>query len=225
MTPPLQKPIDVVLTGGPCGGKTTAIALLVERLHANGYAAIIVDEAASRVFSMIPNPVLRAAILSDPASNREFQNVLITAQIADREQAMRLAALTGNPRVVVIRDRAVTDDAAYIDRQVFDGLLADRGLTYAGIRDEADLVIHLVTAADGAEAFYTTGNNSARYESPVEARAQDRRTHDAWTGHRNRVVIDNSTDFTGKLERVWATLARELGIAGPRRATVDREIA
>jgi uncharacterized protein HemX len=42
---------------------------------------------------------------------------------------------------------------------------------------------NLVTAAQGAESFYTLANNETRIETPDEAREQDRRTLDAWTGH------------------------------------------
>jgi len=38
-----------------------------------------------------------------------------------------------------------------------------------------DLVLHLVTAANGAEAFYTNANNTARRETAEEARDLDSR--------------------------------------------------
>ena len=38
-----------------------------------------------------------------------------------------------------------------------------------------DLVLHLVTAASGAEAFYTNANNTARRETADEARGLDSR--------------------------------------------------
>jgi len=36
-----------------------------------------------------------------------------------------------------------------------------------------DLVLHLVTAAHGAEKFYTRSNNATRKETPEQARALD----------------------------------------------------
>jgi hypothetical protein len=54
-----------------------------------------------------------------------------------------------------------------------------------------EAVIHLETAANGAEKFYTGENNQARYESAEEARSLDRKLQDAWTGHPSFFVIDN----------------------------------
>ena len=39
-----------------------------------------------------------------------------------------------------------------------------------------DAVLHLVTAADGAELHYTTENNQTRTESPDQARDMDARS-------------------------------------------------
>ena len=40
----------IVLTGGPCAGKTTAITTIAERLWENGFIVFIVPEAASMIF-------------------------------------------------------------------------------------------------------------------------------------------------------------------------------
>ena len=43
-----------------------------------------------------------------------------------------------------------------------------------------DMVLHLVTAADGAEKHYTTANNTARRETAAEAVALDRKIAKNW---------------------------------------------
>lgn len=40
----------VVLTGGPCAGKTTALAVLEERMRSRGFRTFMVPEAASMLF-------------------------------------------------------------------------------------------------------------------------------------------------------------------------------
>jgi hypothetical protein len=40
-----------------------------------------------------------------------------------------------------------------------------------------------VSAADGAEEFYTGQNNEARYENVTEAKALDKKLINAWVGH------------------------------------------
>lgn len=46
-----------------------------------------------------------------------------------------------------------------------------------------DAIIHLVTAADGAEKYYTLDNCVARSETPELARLLDLNTQKAWLGH------------------------------------------
>lgn len=41
----------IILTGGPCAGKTTAITTLADKLREQGFATYIVPEAASLIFS------------------------------------------------------------------------------------------------------------------------------------------------------------------------------
>ena len=53
-----------------------------------------------------------------------------------------------------------------------------------------DAVLHLVTAADGAEEFYGKGTES-RYESISGARIKDRRVQEAYMGHKNWARIEN----------------------------------
>jgi CYTH domain-containing protein len=81
--------------------------------------------------------------------------------------------------------------------------------------DRYELVVHLVTAAEGAEEFYTLANNAARTETRAEACALDELTMNAWKGSRHLRVVDNSTDFEGKLLRVRQEIARVLGIPEP----------
>ena len=49
-------------------------------------------------------------------------------------------------------------------------LLEEYGLTKSKIMDRYDAVFHLVTAAKGAEEFYTLSNNQARTETIEQAR-------------------------------------------------------
>ena len=69
-----------------------------------------------------------------------------------------------------------------------------------------DLVLHLKTAAEGAEPFYSTLNTTptdgVRTETAEEARELDAKILMNWMRvHRSVVVIDNSTDFGQKVTR------------------------
>ena len=60
-------------------------------------------------------------------------------------------------------------------------------------------VIHLVSAANGAEAFYTIEEHATRSEGVELARLLDDRASNAWVGHPYFDVIDNSTGFDSKV--------------------------
>ena len=64
-----------------------------------------------------------------------------------------------------------------------------------------DQIIHMVTAANGAEQFYTLENNVTRTESIDFAREIDKRLSKAWIGHPVLDCIDNCGAFEVKIAR------------------------
>jgi CYTH domain-containing protein len=83
-----------------------------------------------------------------------------------------------------------------------------------------------VSAADGAEQYYTTATNSTRYEKADEeglrlARELDKRVIKAWTGHPHLRVINNHDDFEQKMNRVLREISNVLGL--PLRVTEERK--
>jgi len=73
-----------------------------------------------------------------------------------------------------------------------------------------DQIIHMVTAANGAEKYYTLDTNSVRTEGLELAREIDKKCANAWLGHPYLNVIDNSTDFEMKIARVLQVLLLEI---------------
>ncbi len=73
----------------------------------------------------------------------------------------------------------------------------------------------MVSAADGAREFYSTHTNPARLENAEHAAVVDGRIQAAWTGHPHLRIIDNSTDFEGKIRRTIAAVSHVLGIPEP----------
>lgn len=102
--------------------------------------------------------------------------------------------------------RAATD----LPKSAWTRVLARLGASEAALTARYDLVLHLVTAADGAEAAYTLSNNPARTESAEQAKELDARVVALWCSHPRRRIIDNSTDFGGKMDRCRDALDRLL---------------
>lgn len=71
-------------------------------------------------------------------------------------------------------------------------------------------IVHMVTSANGAEAFYTTQDHRARTENLELARVVDERASGAWLGHPYFDLIDNSTDFENKIIRLISTICKRM---------------
>ena len=109
---------------------------------------------------------------------------------------------------MIVVDRGLLDISAYLPQAQWAEVLAANGLAEGELAARYDMVCHLVTAADGAEEFYTTANNAARTETAEQARELDAKVRAAWAAHSNVAVIDNSTAFKEKCQRcVDAVLA------------------
>jgi CYTH domain-containing protein len=93
----------------------------------------------------------------------------------------------------------------------------------ARMRDERyDAVLHLVTAADGAEKYYTLQNNATRTETVEQAIAVDCAIREAWLGSPAHRIVGNtlSAGFEDKMDRCIGALSRQLGL--PRPGAVKR---
>ena len=75
-------------------------------------------------------------------------------------------AINSDIKTVIICDRGVMDGSAYTEEKVWQALLDETAWNTIQLRDRRyEAIIHMVTAADGAEEFYTGENNEARYET------------------------------------------------------------
>ncbi len=198
----------IVLTGGPCSGKSSSLAYLTERLSDQGYMVFVIPETATLI-SM--NGIDRRKMDRTTQVNA-YEEANLELQLAFEETYVRAVnrIFPGRKKVVLL-DRGVMDIKAFVPREDFRAMLKRKGLREVALRDRYTGVIHLVTAADGAEAFYTTENNGTRIETPAEARELDRRTRESWLGHPHLKIIDNRTDFEGKIRRVFDAISQLLG--------------
>lgn len=96
----------------------------------------------------------------------QFQKALMGLQIALEKQFVDIISIKpAGKYAFVLCDRGLLDGSAYIDEATFNGLLEESGLDRSDCLNTYDIVIHLVTAAKGAEKYYTTDNNNARNET------------------------------------------------------------
>jgi hypothetical protein len=95
------------------------------------------------------------------------------------------------------------DVSAYLPREYWLKVLKAMGETEESLAERYSACCHLVTAADGAEKFYTTDNNEARTETADVARVLDKKILEAWKIHKNRAIVDNASgSFDSKIKSV-----------------------
>ena len=194
----------IVITGGPCAGKSTALAWIQAEYTKKGYAVIFVPESATEL-------ILAGISSSTLNSDISFQTVLLKNQLTKEKLFEEAAKKINNEKILIVCDRGAMDGKAYIKQYKYEQMLKCLGLNEVELRDNYDAVFHLVTTAIGAKEYYTLENNKARYESVEEAIQSDKKTLQAWTGHPHLRVIDNSTDFEGKMLRLLREISAFLG--------------
>ncbi len=201
----------IAVSGGPCGGKSSFLAKAARWLQGHGIHPVMLGETSTELMTAGITPALLGLLPYE----RELTKYLLAREDTYRSVAEQIPS----QRVVVFEDRGVFDAEAYMGEAAFREMCTTLGYNRAELMHRYAMVVHLVTAADGAEAFYTLENNAARTETPEQARTLDARTRHAWRGHPHLAVIDNSTDFNGKMQRALGALARVLHMPAP----IERE--
>lgn len=104
--------------------------------------------------------------------------------------------------------------------------MASNGWNSVELRDNRyNQIIHMVSAANGAEEFYSTEEHACRSEGVELARELDYKAAAAWVGHPYFDVIDNSQDFETKICRMIECVCQKLGIdIGDRLRASSRKV-
>ena len=180
-----KKITRIVLTGGPAAGKTTLISrILKEFKQEDGWKVITIPETATELisgFGIGPFPGCMSML--------DFQYYVIEDQLHKERLALRAAEAVPEEKVLIVYDRALFDDKAYISDEEFRSVLAHFGRTEEEVLAGYDTVLHLVSCAKGAEFAYNYGNAALH----------------------SLQIIDNSVDFEDKINRAIAAIYRVLG--------------
>jgi len=198
------------ITGGPCAGKTTCLQFLSERFTPQ-YKVYIIPELATMTVgagvAIIPSEFT-------PDTHTVFTKGIMKAQM-DLENYFYEIAKIQKEDVIIFTDRGMCDNLAYCSEETKERVFNETGWNTQKLTNQRyDAIFHLVTAADGAEEFYTTENNEARSEGVDLAKMLDKWTQNSWISHQSHFVIDNSIPgFNKKVERLYMLIANFLGIS------------
>ncbi len=179
----------IALTGGPGGGKTTAVDLFRREM---GDGVVIVPEAATMMFTggfpRYPElDAVRSAQLAIYHVQRNLEDI----------QAARY------PDRILLCDRGTIDGAAYWPEQNGD-FFNSLGTTLEDELSRYDGVIFFESAAVGGLGI--EGGNPVRHESLTEAVEIDSRLRHYWSKHERFVVVHHNKSFFKKISFGLAVL-------------------
>lgn len=195
----------IVLTGGPCAGKTTARSWIQNSFERLGYRVLFIPEAYTELDC---GGIFSGAF----RCNLDFQLPQFWLQLENEKVYERAARLMDTDKVLIVCDRGTIDNKPYMTEEEFSQILSELGMTEQQMLLSYDAVFHMVTAANGAEEFYTLSNNQARKETPQEAVVLDNQLISAWAAHPYLRIIDNSgSDFEEKLQQLLCEIRIFLG--------------
>ncbi len=172
----------IVLTGGPGGGKTTALDLFRRELEGR---VAIVPEAATTIFS---SGIKRV----------KDEDLIKSQQVAiyQLQKNLELLQRRTHPDCLVICDRGSLDGLAYWPGTEEDFFKTIKSSFEAEIA-EYDAVIFFETAARSGEPIKS--NNPIRNESQDQAIALDKKLQDIWSKHPNYNFVGSSQSFIKKI--------------------------
>lgn len=189
------------------------MAEVAERLRSRGFGVYLVPEAATMLFT-------GGGSITDATDDQvvNFQTQLMRVQMVLEDCFIKLARASSTAQNFVLVDRGICDGRAYMKPHLWQRMLRENNLEVIDIRDSRyDLVVHLVTAADGAPEFYSHETNKQRSESPGDAIKIDQLIQNAWLGTPYLRIVDNRTGFREKINRVDAHISELAGLHLTRR--------
>ena len=190
---------NIVLTGGPCAGKTTTIAKVKEDLENLGYHVLLLNECATEIINGGIRP-----FGDNQVSVFDFQNEILNLQIFKEKRFLDIISkLPEDTKCIILSDRGIMDSKAYLGSELFTKLLDQNNLKEDDLGQQYDMVIHLVTVAANNQNKYNNSTNSARFEEDIdEVLDLDRRTNEVWQKHKNLKRVEATGTIEEKIENV-----------------------
>lgn len=199
----------IAVEGGPCAGKSTFLAVAKQWLEDHGFRVAILSEVATEFMEAGFSP------LADWGDGSFSEWAFLYMIFKENFYYEMTRTLRPRKKVVLLCDRTPPGLPVYIGKEAYLAMLEKHHARPLDVLLRYRMVLHLVTAADGAEEYYTLENNRTRTETPERARELDRLGLEAWSGHPHLVIIDNETGFDKKIQRALSALARVLDMPTP----------
>lgn len=185
--------VRIVLTGGPCGGKSTVLEYL--KVYFKDQVVFVNEVATALLADGFPLPNPWSQEWQDL-----FQEGIIIGQFNAENEAIYEATKKGIR--VIVCDRGVLDGAAYVKGGVAE-FCKRFNLDKEKELSQYDAVIHLESLATLNPDMYVElmTTNPSRFESVPMAEEREMNLRQAWAGHKERHHIA-STIISQNIDKV-----------------------
>ena len=191
----MKKINKIVITGGPCAGKSSAMKRIQKEFTEKGYRVFLISESATEL-------IWGGIAPWNCRSNREYQMLQSKLQIEKENIFDWASKQCKEDKILIVCDRGLMDGRAYVTESEFKWILEHFNETEKNWLYRYDGVFFLETTAKGAESFYSLSNNCSRTETVAQAVQLDNQLIDIWKKHPCFYQIDNSTGYEGKMNRL-----------------------
>ena len=189
----------ILLSGGPCGGKTQGADYIREKLTELGFDVFLVKESAELLLSKGANR----------NNSFDFQMDIAQNQLYLELEAEKKAKKEKNP--VIICDRGLMDGKVYLSDEDFIKFKNKLKLNDVGLRDRYDAVFHMDST--GNSDYYQL--NGVRNENSDEADNLNSLSLKAWCGNPHYRFIPVCQTFQEKLDILLSEVKAFLGVPKP----------
>ena len=185
-----MKTCKIVLTGGPCGGKTESIDYLSSRM---GDSVLTVNESANSLLSLGYMP-------GENISTFDFQNLLFKIQF------LKEYLKEGNAKYLLC-DRGLLDGNVYLDDVSFNTILTLNGVDKKSILSTYDMALYFRSIAYELPLIFST---KRIYETPEVGISRDKRCVEIWNGKIVPCEYDNKRGLIHKQKSLYSSLRKQL---------------
>lgn len=190
-----MKTYKIVLTGGPCGGKTESLEFLSEKLIEEGFTVNIIEETANSLFKLgyIPNKNI---------SVFDFQNLLFKIQFLKEYNG------EGKSKILLC-DRGLLDGKVYTSKDDFQKILDINKIDEQNIFKTYDCALYFKSISYDYPNLFIKKRIS---ESPETGMLRDKMCKDIWS---KKIIVsnyDNLVGFYNKKKMIYLSLKKQLDL-------------
>ncbi|MBR0153238.1 MAG: ATP-binding protein, partial [Lachnospiraceae bacterium] len=121
----------IVITGGPCAGKSTAMSWIQNAFTERGFKVLFIPETATELISGGVAPWTCG-------TNEDYQKCQVRLQL-EKERIFEMAARTMKAeKILIVCDRGALDNKAYMNDEEFAHVLEYFGTDEVTLRDSYD---------------------------------------------------------------------------------------